>query len=360
MTAPGAPSGLELYEQSLVVDCLNGSALTPGVIARMRQARVTAVNLTAVRIGASLPEALSDLASVIATVKGSPDELMLVSRAEDIRLAKSRRRVGIILGLQDAEPIGREFAFLRILAELGVRIIQLTHNQRSIIGTGCCEPDDGLSRFGRRVVEEMNRLGLIIDVSHCGPRTTLDAIAHSAAPVLCSHANPSAVSPSPRNKSDDAILSLAEKGGVIGIAFWSPIAHRGDGRRPTIEDVLDCFDHALRLVGPDHVAIGSDWCEDLIPEPAEWARVYGPAGAYPEVTGGLGDWYGFETVNAEGLETAATLPAIANGLLARGHAAPTVEKVLGLNFARLFARVEGGGSGADLARQPALGGAPHM
>ncbi|MCC7275404.1 MAG: membrane dipeptidase [Alphaproteobacteria bacterium] len=339
MTGMSAAEAAALYRHAVVVDCLNGSALRPDVIARMAASGVTALNLTAVQIGADLAGALRDLAATIETVERHGDRLMLVRAPADVAAAKRAGKVGIILGMQDAEPIGRDLAMLRVLSEIGVRIIQITHNRRSVVGTGCVEADDGLSRFGRALVGEMNRLGLVVDVAHCGPRTTLDAIEHSALPVLCSHSNPSAVSPSPRNKSDEIIRRLAARGGVIGIAVWSPIVQRGDGRRPTMADVLDCLDHALALVGPDHVAIGTDLCEEAVPDPVDWARIYGPDGNFPEVTGGLGPWYGFATVNAEGIETIAGLPGFAAGMAERGHDAATIAKVLGGNFQRLFAAV---------------------
>ncbi|MGE0719265.1 MAG: dipeptidase [Alphaproteobacteria bacterium] len=337
-----AAEAAAIYRESVVVDCLNGSALVPAVVDRMAASGVTAMNLTAVQIGTDLTGALRDLAGVIETVGRNGDRLMLVRDPADIAAAKQAGKVGIILGMQDAEPIGRDRAMLRILAEIGVRIIQLTHNRRSVVGTGCVEPDDGLSRFGRSVVAEMNRLGILVDVAHCGERTMLDAIEHSAVPIICSHSNPRAVSNSPRNKSDAVIRRLAERGGVIGIAVWSPIVHRGDNRRPTMADVLDCLDHALALVGPDHVAIGTDLCEEAVPDPGDWARIYGPEGNFPEVTGGLGPWYGFETVNASGIETIAGLPGFAEGMAARGHDAATIRKVLGGNFQRLFAEISAG------------------
>ena len=330
-----------LYHDSIVVDCLNGSALTPEIIARWRASGVTAVNLTAVEIGHEFPAAVKDLAHVAETVQRHHADLLLARTPDDIRLAKETDRVAIVLGLQDLEPIGRELSSLRTLFDLGVRIAQLTHNRQNYIGTGCTEADSGLTKFGGRVVEEMNRLGMIVDLSHCGPQTTLDAIECSGMPVMCSHANPRVISDSPRNKSDQIIRKLADGGGVIGIACWAPIVYRGNGKRPTLADVLDCFDYALRLAGPNDVAIGSDLCEGIHATSETWAPIYGPRGTYPDVTGSLGDWYGFDTVYAEGLETATQLPAVAEGLLERGHGESTVRKVLGENFLRLLAEVTG-------------------
>ena len=330
-----------LYEDSIVVDCLNGSALTPNVIERLAASRVTAINLTAVQIGQDFDGALRDLAQVCETVARHGDVLTLAQEPAEVRRAKTNRRVAVILGMQDAEPIGRDLTRLQTLAALGVRIIQLTHNRQSFVGTGCAERDSGLTRFGRAVVAEMNRLGLVIDLAHCGAATTRDAIEASSVPVMCSHSNPNAISRSLRNKDDGLIRALAARGGLLGIATWSPIVYRGNGRRPTLEDVLDCFDHACRVAGPEHVAIGSDLCEDASPTQEAWAAVYGPGGQYPEITGGLGEWYSLATVNAAGLETITDLPNVPAGLLARGHGTAAVKAMLGENFLRLFERVRG-------------------
>lgn len=329
----------DLYARSAVIDGLNGSGLTPRVIAALREASITAINLTAVELGGDFAAALRDLAKVTETVARHADQLMIVREPGDVSVAKETRRTGIILGMQDAEPIERDLSRLRTLAELGVRIIQLTHNRQSFIGTGCAERDSGLTKFGRKVVDEMNRLGLMVDLSHCGPQTTLEAIEHSAVPVICSHSNPKAIADSPRNKDDALIRRLAERGGMIGIATWSPIVYRGKGERPTLADVLDCFDHVIRLIGPDHVLVGSDLCDDALPSVAAWEQIYGAKGSYPEVTGGLGDWYRFETVNAAGFETIDQFPDLAAGLLARGHGEAHVTKILGGNFMRLFEQV---------------------
>lgn len=182
-------------------------------------------------------------------------------------------------------------------------------------------------------------MGIIIDLSHCGPQTTLDAIECSVTPVICSHSNPIAISDSRRNKSDTIIRKLAERGGIIGITGWSPIVYRDDGRRPTIDDVLDCVEHVLGLVDNRHVAIGTDICFDAQPSPEAWAQVYGSEGRDPEITGNLGSWYGFDTVLAEGLESLTDLSGLAERLLARGHDEETVTKILGLNFVTLFENV---------------------
>jgi membrane dipeptidase len=338
---PVAGSTLANAPSSVFIDGLMGGVLTPRVIERLRRSRLCAINLTAVRIGATIEEALSDLAAVRETIERNGERLLLVTRGDDIRRANATGRVGIIIGMQDTEPIGRRIHLLRVFKEMGVRIIQITHNRQCYVGTGCVEPDSGLTRFGRELVAEMNRLGLVIDLSHCGPRTTLDAIRCSAMPVMCTHANPIALCPSPRNKSDEIITELAARAGVIGVAAWAPILHRGTRERPTLADLMDCIDYVVRLAGADHVGIGTDLCDDLTPTPQSWAPTYGPQGAFPEVTGSLGDWYQFDTNMAEGLDTIDHMPKLREAV-ASCFDASIANKVLGLNMLRVFEAVTGG------------------
>jgi membrane dipeptidase len=327
--------------EDIVIDGLMGGVLTPRVIERLAGSGLTAINLTAVRIGATLPEALSDLAVVRETIERNSGQLQLATTAADIRNAGATGRIAIVIGMQDTDPVGRNLSVLRTLHDIGVRIMQITHNRQCYVGTGCVEADSGLTAFGRQLVAEMNRLGLVVDLSHCGPKTTLDAIRCSSQPVMCTHANPLAVCPSPRNKSDEIITELAAHGGIIGMAAWSPILHRGNRKRPKLSDLNDCIGHVVCIAGPDHVSIGTDLCDDLTPTPESWAPSYGPGGAFPEVTAGLGDWYRFETTMAEGLDTIAQLPALIE--LVRSRYDPTLaNKILGLNFMRVFETVAGG------------------
>jgi membrane dipeptidase len=336
-TASAAANRSEL----ICIDGLMGGVLTPRVIERLRRSGLCAINLTAVRIGATIEECLSDLAAVREIIDRNSQVLQVVENADDIRHAKATGRVGIIIGMQDTEPIGRNLHVLRILKEVGVRVIQLTHNRQCYAGTGCVEPDSGLTHFGRQLVAEMNRLGLVIDLSHCGPQTTLDAIRCSAAPVLCTHANPIALCPSPRNKSDEVITGLAARGGVIGVAAWAPLLHRGEHRRPTLADLMDCLDYVIERAGPDHVGIGSDLCDDLTPTPESWEPTYGPQGSFPEVTGGLGDWYRFDASMVEGLDTIEQMPRVIDAVASR-YAPSVASRVLGLNVLRVFEAVTGG------------------
>ncbi len=160
----------------IFVDGLMGGILTPRVISRLRTSGVTAINLTAVRIGGNMRECMQDIVAVREVIEQNEDALLLVKTGDDIRRAKASGRVGIIVGLQDTEAVGRHLYFLRVLHELGVRIIQITHNRQCHVGTGCTEPDSGLTQFGRQMIKEMNRLGIVVDLSHCGQQTNMNAL----------------------------------------------------------------------------------------------------------------------------------------------------------------------------------------
>jgi membrane dipeptidase len=325
-----------IYQDSIIVDACNVMALTNENFVKSRDTGLTAIQYTGARPAHDLLPALKDLANVRDTIDSTADLVSLALSADDIREAKVAGRFAIILALQNPKPIGDDLSLLRVFADIGVKVIQLTYNTQNYIGTGCVEPDQGLTRFGRKVVSEMNRLGILIDVGHCGPKTSLDAIECSERPVISSHSNPKAICNSCRNKSDEVIEQLAKSGGVMGIASWSPLTYRGNDRRPTIEDMLDCFDYAIKVAGVDHIGLGSDMCEGLFTSEEVWEAKHGHQGLYPEVTGVLGNWYCFDTWYAEGVESVAQLPSVAQGLLDRGHSEATVRKIIGENYLRVF------------------------
>ena len=201
---------------------------------------------------------------------------------------------------------------------------------QNLIGAGCLEPRDaGLSAFGRDVVRELNACGVAVDLSHCGPRTTLEAIEASSKPVLFTHANARALVDNPRNKTDEALLALAAGGGVVGaVAFRSFLAPLT--REATLDDLLDQIEYLVELLGPDHVGLGTDFTEGR-PE-GFLERAFG-RNAPPGVTP---DW---PWVGPVGFRAVDDFPNVTAGLLARGFDELTVRKILGENFLRVFEEV---------------------
>jgi membrane dipeptidase len=245
---------------------------------------------------------------------------------------KSSGKVGILLGLQNSEHF-RKVEDVDYFYGLGQRVSQLTYNSRTLIGNGCYERrDEGLSDFGLSVVERMNKVGMAVDVSHCGDRTTLDAFDVSKTPVMITHANCRALNPNhPRCKSDEAIKAMAAKGGAMGI---SEVRDFVSAKEPTtLESMLDHFDYVTKLVGVEHLGIGSDidlLGYDALP-PEEIKRDYR--------SGGKANASVREKLDIDGLNFAKRPFDIAEGLLRRKYSDANIEAILGGNFRRVLKEI---------------------
>ncbi len=254
-----------------------------------------------------------------------------VKTVDDIRLAKKAGKVGIILGFQDTAPIEHDSRLLSIFKALGVWVIQLTYMERNYVGDGCLERTDaGLSRFGLEVVEEMNRLGMLIDLSHVGYKTTMDAIEASEKPVAFTHANPHALCDHRRNKTDEQLIALAEKGGVVGANIFPPFLAAGS--KATLEDFVDVIDYLVKVVGVDHVSIGTDFTEGQPESFFTWVLV-GKSRKGPIAE------EDYPIVNPEGIRSSAEFPNITRTLLSRGYSESEIKKIMGENLMSLFETV---------------------
>ena len=235
------------------------------------------------------------------------DRLHIVLDRQDIEHVKNTGKIGILLSIEGGEPLEGSLSALHAFYRLGVRALGLTWNGRNELadGVGEGETGGGLTAFGRQVVREMNRLGMIVDVSHLAEAGFWHVIELSDQPIIASHSNARAVCDHRRNLTDDQIRALAERGGVMGMNFC-PEFVRADGPA-TLEDVVRHIDHIVQLVGPDHVGLGSD----------------------------------FDGIDSTpiGLEDASRFPAITEALLARGYDEVSVQKILGGNFLRVFQSV---------------------
>lgn len=259
------------------------------------------------------PAALGWMAAWNHLLSGRPDCFLKVASAADLARAKACSLLGIVLGFQNSDhfrKVDDVFHFHR----LGQRVSQLTYNEKNALGCGCKVPaDSGLSPYGAAVVRAMNRAGMAVDLSHCSDRTCLDAIAVSQRPVLVTHANCRTLVDHPRCKPDAVIRALAAKGGVMGITTVPAFVRQGRGA--TFEDLLDHFDHVARLVGVEHVGLGSDTDLDVL-DPG---------------TGRVRPLYA-----VAGLDHPRRVFELAEGLLRRGYGEKDVELVLGGNFARVL------------------------
>ena len=338
------------YKNALVIDALASPGpfnvpdaldqpLSAEMLANVRASGITALNLTITGRGDNpFESAFAAIGYWERELDAHPDVLMKIKSAADIKAAKASNRLGLIYGFQDATMLERDLDRVDLFQRFGLRIIQLTYNVRNLLGDGCLETANaGLSAFGRSVVERMNATGVVVDLGHCGQRTTADAIAVSKKPVAISHSGCSAVAPNPRSKRDEELRAMAEKGGVVGIYMMPFLREKG---QPMADDVIRHIEHAIQVCGEDHVGIGSDLSispHTVTPEYARRHRTFVEArrragisapGEDPEVFLFIPD-----------LNSPRRIEMIADRLLARKHGSARVEKIVGANFVRLFSEV---------------------
>jgi membrane dipeptidase len=259
------------------------------------------------------------------------DSLMRIDSPESLEGVKASKKIGVLLGIQNSQHF-RTANDVEFFHSLGQRVSQLTYNSRNMIGNGSTERrDDGISDFGVSVVARMNRVGMAVDVSHCGDRTTLDAFEVSARPVLISHSNCRALVPGhPRCKTDEAIQRMAARGGVMGITGVRMFVKADEPT--TIEHMLDHYDHVRKLVGVQHLGLGSDMdldgYDDLSPEEQKSLR------------GNYKDSYGFrDKIDIEGVDHPKRVFDLTEGLVRRGYSDSEIRGVLGDNFRRVLKQI---------------------
>ncbi|MCV0377409.1 membrane dipeptidase [Microbacterium sp.] len=339
-TAGGRQAGASLFRDSVVVDSSIAPTMDDAQIQRMAQSGVTAFNWTVCRPLADPIESLVQIASGVDFIRSRPDELVLVSTVDDIRTAKRDGRIGLILGPQNAALVEPDLDLVAVIRQLGVRILQLTYNERNAFGDGCTESaDGGVSERGRELIAVVERNGLVLDLSHAAERTILDAASISTRPVIVSHANARSIFASPRNLTDEAIDAVAATGGVIGATLWSPMVGSANGLQPTLTDFVRHVEYLADRVGPAHVGIGSDHSEGY--DRGQWESLFSRSGRYPSVAGQMGDWYGYDTRFVSDAGSCTDLEKVAGAIAEIGFTEVEMSGILGENFLRVFADVWG-------------------
>lgn len=326
----------KIYDEAIVIDGLSISNWeSDAVFRRLRAGNITAINAT-VATWENFVQTMAHLSAWMRRFR-ERDDILQVKETADIYAAKEQRKTGIILSFQNASPIENELDRLGLFLALGVRVIQLTYHETNLLGSGCWErTDGGLSNFGVDAVREMNRLGIVIDLSHVGPKTTMDAIEMSEQPVAITHANARSFCGHPRNKEEDALKLLAEKGGVVGATSFANFLPRGFDS--TVEDFVDAIDDMVERVGIDHVAIGTDSTHD---QPLEfWHYIGSQQGTkFPSTFADGSVPYTELSFQPKGIDSPAEFPNLAEALVNRGYSAEDITKLLGGNWMNLFERV---------------------
>ena len=272
-------------------------------------------------------EALQFIAAWSGFAGRNADVFSLVGRVEDLEHAKAQRKVAVIMGLQNADEF-RQPGDVKDFYDLGLRCAQLTYNTQNLIGSGSTEREDGgVTDYGVKIIEAMNDVGMLIDVSHSGDRTTLDAIELSPKPIAITHSNCRALNDHPRLKTDEAIRKLAAKGGVMGITGVRMFVKNAEPT--TIEHIVDHIDHVVKLVGIEHVGIGSD--SDLM------GYDHMPKDQYEKLKAGYKSSYAFrDKIDTDGFDHPQKVYDLTATLLKRGYSEANVQAVLGGNFRRLL------------------------
>ncbi|MFF1828597.1 dipeptidase [Paenarthrobacter sp. NPDC058040] len=293
---------------------------------------VGAVNAT-VAVWETFEESVDEVGKWIRRFKSDP-RLLQIKSASDIDRARSENKLGIILGWQNISPIENDFERLEVFQHLGIRVVQLAYNLRNLVANGCYERhDEGLSTFGVKTVKKLNDLGMLIDLSHVGDQSCRQTIELSEAPVAITHANLREFADQPRNKPAAIVKELAARGGVIGANAFPRFLPAGFNS--TIDDFLDAIDSLVQTIGPDHVGIASDFCEGQDMEYWRYLRrLHGKIpGEEPRVPRA--------DPACKGLDTAADMPRITEGLSTRGYSDTDIDKVMGGNWLRLYREVWG-------------------
>jgi len=327
-----------LHERSIVIDGLDVSRFDRAHFEKMRAGGITAINATVVMPGVNFRQAVDGIREFDVLIEKNADLVMQVLDAGDIERAKAAGKAGIVYGFQNAVALEGDPRLVKVFHSLGVRIIQLTYMTANALGDGCLEPrNGGLTLFGKAVVDELNRHRIIVDISHVGERTSLDAIEYAKVPVAISHACAKGLVNNPRNKSDEVIKAVAARGGVMGItSLPNFVCDFESGALPTLEDYLRQIDYLVNLVGIDHVGIGMDYVDGHDSNFSS-TRTWGGTMAQAERKAvGRTVW-----PMPYAIPDSSHMARVTGGLVQRGYRDEDIQKVLGLNWLRYFRTIWG-------------------
>lgn len=317
-----------MYKDQIIIDGLQYCNWDRSYFKVLKESGITAIHVTLV-YHEMARETLSRFAQWNKHFEQNSDLIMPVMSMKDVQIAKEKGLVGIFFGAQNCSPIDDEIGLVEVMRKQGLLIMQLTYNNQSLLATGCYEKNDsGITRFGKQVIEEMNRVGMIIDMSHSAQKSTLEAIDLSSRPICISHANPTFAHDALRNKSNEVIKALTARGGLIGFSLYP--FHLPNGSACTLDDFCEMVARTASLAGVDNIGIGSDLCLNQPTEVLEWMRNgrWSKAMDYGEGSASNSGWPDdlpwFKDKN--GMEN------IYNGLLKYGFIEKEANQILGGNW----------------------------
>jgi len=343
LLAAADTDGAALYRQAFVLDC-NTLASIGGLLyekdlakllGQIQDSGISALKSTLGGDRGTFEYTVTDIAAAQALIEQHPEVFIKVIRHDDLERAKRERKVAVIFSFEAATMLEDKIERIELFRQLGVLIMQLSYNHKSPFGCGCLDGDtDGVTELGRKAIATMNAQGVALDLSHANTRTTADGIAISTKPPIFTHAGCRSVFAHPRNKEDREMKALADKGGVMGI-YMMPFL-TVDTRQPMLDDFMQHMIHALNVCGEDHVGIGTDSAffevsdsdlKDMAKEEEDRKKA------------GVGAPGENRPPYIPDLNTPRKLERVASALLKRGYSERATEKVLGLNFDRVFKEI---------------------
>jgi microsomal dipeptidase-like Zn-dependent dipeptidase len=321
-----------MTEISYRIDALQYANWSEKIFRQMREGGVDAVHVT-IAYHENFRETVANIEKWNGYFRRFPELIFHGKSGDDVRRARETNRTAIFYGFQNPSPLEDDVFLVEVLHTLGARFMQLTYNNQSLLATGCYEAvDSGITRMGREVIKEMNRVGLVVDMSHSAERSTLEAMEVSSRPIVITHANPGFWEPALRNKSDAVLRGLGETGGMLGFSMY-PHHLRGKGDC-TLQSFCEMVARTAEIMGVDHIGLGSDLCQDHPDSVVEWMRVgrwtrkidYGEGSASNAGFPPMPEWFN-DNRDFDNIE---------QGLLDVGFSVEDTAKVMGNNWLKFF------------------------
>jgi len=320
----------ELHDDAIVIDGLIIAKWNRELFEDMRRGGLTAANCT-VSVWEGFQATVDNIVRSNQLMAECSDLVRPVRTTADITRAKEEGKTGILYGFQNAHAFEDQIGYVEVFKQLGVGIVQMCYNTQNLVGTGCYERDGGLSGFGREIVAEMNRVGIMCDLSHVGETTSREVIEASEKPVCYSHCLPSGLKEHPRNKSDAELKFIADRGGFVGVTMFTPFLRAGIDA--TVDDYVEAIEYVMNIVGEDAIGIGTDFTQGHGQDFFEWLT---HDKGYARRLTRFG-----KIINPEGIRTIGEFPNLTEALLRRGFSEPQVRKIMGDNWVRVLRDVWG-------------------
>lgn len=320
----------DLHDKSIIIDGLICAKWNRDLFEDMAKGKLTAANCT-VSFWEGFKGTVKNVIEMNQLIEANSDLLLKVYTTKDIHRAKAEGKTGVMMGFQNAHAFEDQIGHVQVFKDLGVGIVQMCYNTQNLVGTGCYERDGGLSGFGHEIVAEMNRVGMLCDLSHVGPNTAKEVILASKQPVAYSHCLPAGLKEHPRNRTDEELKFIADKGGFVGVTMFAPFLKAGINA--TIDDYVEAIQYIYNIVGEDAIGIGTDFTQghgqdffEYLTHDKGYARRLTRFG---------------EIINPLGMRTVGDFPNLTEALLKHGFSERQVEKIMGANWVNLLKEVWG-------------------